>query len=183
MDCANCFMDGTLKLVGTVKVSSFSVKQLSMAMSLTGFKAALEMATEVKFTASKSNDNTKSSEKKELSLFEAAVPGAGLDIPHILTIGAVTSLTAGFDLTFETAFAFTVGMDVQMPDTGKILLDLAHLDKASATGFGGAKATPVLKVDSADVALEGSIYLAPKIALEVAVLGWKTHARYPSPSY
>lgn len=160
-------MAGTLQLVGTVKVHLFSLKELSLAMSPTGFNAALEVKTTIAFDAS---DSEKTSDSKSITLFSAPVPGAGLSIPEIFELGCTVGIDAGFDISFDASVAFTVGLTAALPEGGKILLDLANMDNSGVTGLDGVNVTPVVTIDSKNVTIHGDVYLSPKVSFGISIL-------------
>lgn len=145
------------------------MKELSLRITPQDFKAALEVTTKISFQVNSNAGFSTSTE--EMTLFEAPVPGAGLVIPKIFSLGAVVGVDAGVSLTFKSNVEFTLGLNANLPNTAGLFLDLANLGDSSATGWDSVDVTPVVRFDNFDVTVSGEIFMQPKIALKAEITG------------
>jgi len=145
-----------------------------------GFSATAEIDTTLAqdFSPDELNSLTKVDSAKKFDLvtldgttdlIEVPVPGAGLVVPKIFSLGLIASVEAGFTLSFKGKLGFTVGVTASLPDSALIKLNLADLESSSATGFEGAKVEPVFKLDNASAAIDATLFFRPKFAIKCEV--------------
>lgn len=174
-------MVGKLMVSGNLKVEDFKIIDFTLNISPSGFSATTEFNAVIDATYSPEelNSLTKAGKDQKFDLvslsgsndlLEIAVPGAGLVVPQIFSLGMIASIETGFAMEFKGKTAFTAGVKATLPDSAKILLDLTDLDKSTATGFEGANAEPIFKVDSASARIDGTLYFRPKFALKAEVM-------------
>lgn len=149
---------------------------LSIAPS--GFSAAAEIETimTAAFSPDELNSITSGSNSLDLiklggtaEIIEIAIPGAGLVVPGIFSLGLVASVESGFTIMFKGTAGFTMGLTGSMPDTARLDLNLVDMEKSSATGFEGSKVEPVLTIHNATVAIDTTLFFRPKLALKAEV--------------
>jgi hypothetical protein len=168
IDCTNCFIAGKLELQGNVKVENFVVKDFTVSLAPSNFSATTEITTTI--AASLADLLNLSS---SMDLIEIPVPGAGVVIPDIFSLGLVASVEAGFTMGFKGNLSFTVGLTASLPDSASIELDLTDITSSSATGWDGAKAEPTLELNNSSATVNATLYVRPTFALtaEVASVG------------
>ncbi|KAF8250476.1 hypothetical protein K440DRAFT_164112 [Wilcoxina mikolae CBS 423.85] len=180
VDCANCFIAGKFKVAGSLKVDNFKIIDLSLTVAPSGFSATAEIDATLaqNFSPDELNSLTTVGTDKKFNLLtldrttdliEVPVPGAGLVVPKIFSMGLIASVEAGFTLGFKGKIGFTVGVTATLPDSALIKLNMADLESSSATGFEGAKVDPVFKVNNASASIDATIFFRPKFAIKCEV--------------
>lgn len=163
---------------GTLKVEDFKIVDLSLSIAPSGFSATAEIETTVTATYSPEELNSVTSGTQALDLFkldastdliEIPVPGAGLVVPQIFSLGLVASVETGFTMGFKGTVGFTVGLTGSLPDTARLDLNIIDLEKSTATGFEGAKAEPILTINNATASIDAAIFFRPKLAFKAEV--------------
>jgi hypothetical protein len=186
IDCTNCFIAGKLELQGSVKVENFVVKDFTISLAPSNFSATAEITTTIAASFSKDelyqitktgSSSTSLSDLLNLDgsidLIDIPVPGAGVVIPEIFSLGLVASVEAGFTMGFKGDLSFTAGVTASLPDTASIELDLTDISTSSATGWDGAKAEPTLELNNSSASINATLYVRPTFGLtaEIASVG------------
>ena len=161
LDCVSCFVAGSFKVNGRVKVHHWSFREFSISAAPVGVHGALVLEAAV--TGSASITQTK-------ELYAAGIPGAGFAIPKILKLGAVLSYEVGFSATVQGSAKVDFGLKASLPDSSRATLDLAHSSKSGATGF-DPSITPVFDVPHLTGALTLSAFSQPKLFFGIDLLG------------
>ena len=178
IDCSNCFVKGKFKLQGRLKVEDFKILDLTLSIAPSGFSATAEVETTVTAAYSPEQLNSITSGSKSLELFnldgtttliEIPVPGAGLVVPKIFSLGMIASVETGFTMAFKGTLDFTLGLTASLPDTARLDLNIIDMEKSTATGFEDATAEPTLTLNNATASIEGTLFFRPKLALKAAV--------------
>lgn len=121
--------------------------------------------------------------EEEVSLIEMPVPGAGIVVPKIFSLGLIGTVDVGFALMFKGSVGFTIGMTTQIPNTATVTLDMANLESSSATGFDMATMDPTFDLNNASVTVDGSIFFRPKLALKAEITGKKAVFKFSILNY
>ncbi|KAA8908672.1 hypothetical protein FN846DRAFT_906091 [Sphaerosporella brunnea] len=184
VDCTNCFIAGKFQLQGSIRVSNFQVEDLTLSISPSNFSATAEIQTTLsaEFSPDELNGLTTTGASKNLdllsldgttNLIEIPVPGAGIVIPQIFSLGLIASVEAGVTIGFKGDLSFKVGLAVSLPDSAELSLDLTDLSTSTATGFDGAKAEPILELNNSSASAKATLFFRPKFAVkaEVASVG------------
>lgn len=161
-------------------LTTLQILDLSLTIAPRGLAATAEIDTTLAagFSPDELNSLTTTGAKKEfdlvnldsaVDLFQMPVPGAGLVVPGIFSLGLVASVQGGFTLGFKGQTTFSVGVAASLPDSALIKLDLADLSRSSATGFERATAKPELHVANASASIDASLFLRPTFALKAQV--------------
>ncbi|KAF8540240.1 hypothetical protein BDD12DRAFT_735181 [Trichophaea hybrida] len=180
VDCANCFISGKFKVAGSLKVNNFKITDLLLTVAPSGFSVTAEIDTNLaqNFSPDELNSLTTVGTNKKFNLLtldgttdliQVPVPGAGLVVPKIFSMGLIASVETGFTLGFKGKIGFTVGVTATLPDSALIKLNMADLESSSATGFESAKVDPVFKVDNASASIDATIFFRPKFAIKCEV--------------
>ena len=147
----------------TSQVHHFQLQELSIDAQPNNFLAELELRAIAK-SHSYSTPITLSQ-----TLLEAAIPGAGIDIPEIFSVGGKISYGVGVSADLKGDFEVDFGLKAQLPNTAKLTADVKNPSASSSQGFDGAL-TPLFNVDHAEANLTLAAYTAPKISFGLTVV-------------
>ena len=161
LDCVSCFVAGSFKVSGHIKVHHWSFRQFSISASPVGVHGALVL--EAAATGSASITHT-------TELFAQGIPGAGFVIPKILKLGGVLSYEVGVSATAQGSARVDFGLKASIPDSSKVTLDLAEVSNSGANGF-EPSVTPVFDVPYLTGALTLSAFAQPKLFFGIDLLG------------
>lgn len=167
LDCVDCFITGKFKVTGGLSVTDFKVQQLSLSASPQDFKSTLEV--EAKIQASVSADSPSLSFTREIASFP--VPGAGIVIPGIFELGAVVSYEVAIESSITGSANFTFGLLASLPNTAKVVANLADPSASSAVGFEGISFDPSFQLNSASGALSVAAISRPKLTFGLDIVG------------
>ena len=166
VDCINCSVSGAFKATGHLKIKDLKAEELSIDVSPSSFAAAVEL--EATITAS-TNPVPLS---YETQLFSAPIPGAGITVPNIFTLGAVFSYSIGINTTISGSGTVDFGVSATIPDSASAKLDLSGASSSKAKGW-DAKLTPLFNVSalSASVTVAATSKPSLDFALELINIG------------
>lgn len=168
LDCIDCFITGKFKVIGSLSVTDFKVQQLSLSASPQDFKSVLEV--EAKIQASTSVDLPSGlSFTKEIASFP--VPGAGIVIPGIFELGAVVSYEIAVESGITGSANFTFGLLTSLPNTAKVVANLADIGASSAEGFENITFDPTFQLNSVSGTLSVAAVSRPKITFGLDIVG------------
>jgi hypothetical protein len=180
MDCTNCFIKGGFKLTGSVKVKEFQIQELIFGIAPSGVRGNFLVNT--KASADFTTDELKdlqgiNSGKKfkpslvnlshKMNIIQFAIPGASFKVTSLFSFGFSVILEAGFDVNFGGDLQFTTGLNISFPDDARITLNTTDLKISKATGFSNVIVQPIFDIIKASGTVDGRIWLAPKLALDV----------------
>ena len=135
-----------------------------MTASPRDFQAELEL--EVNITATESPKAL----QFQKQLFSAPIPGAGISIPEIFSLGATVSYAVGGTASFNGTASVDVGLSAGLPDSAQLVADLKNPDSSSATGFSGGNLTPLFNVNEMSAAVTLGAYSLPMISFGVKLI-------------
>lgn len=164
LNCINCFTTGSFELTGHLVTDHWSLSELTLTASPQDFQAELEL--EVNITANES-PNTLQFQKQ---LFSSAIPGAGISIPEIFTLGATLSYSVGGTASFQGTASVDFGLSATLPDSAQLVADIKNPDSSSATGFNGGTLTPLFNVNEMSAAVTLGAYSLPMISFGVSLV-------------
>ncbi|KAK2765672.1 hypothetical protein FQN54_008528 [Arachnomyces sp. PD_36] len=160
--CSNCFISGTFQTTGSLKVENFIPQSLQLEVKPQDFGAALELKAEV----AKANPAADWLEW-EKTLFEAAIPGAGIVIPKVLTLGAKFEFKISGKASVIGRATITVGASTSLPNGAAIAVDMIDYENSYVNGFSDINFDPVFDVDKASIT--ANLAVGPKMALVLGV--------------
>ena len=139
-----------------VQVEHFSLQDLTLSAAPSNFNAKLEL------------EATVNAEKSPVSLNPDAVelfpiPGVGIAIKGIFSLGATVSYDVGTSATFAGTATADFGLRASLPDGAKVEADIMNPDQSSATGWGGSSLDPFFEVTKIEASLKLSAYSQPKV--------------------
>ena len=134
-----------------------------MAAIPQNFQAELELEANV--TAS----DSPLSLHDEIELLSVPIPGAGIEIPNIFSLGATLAYDVGFSSTIQGTASVDFGVSARIPDGAQLIADLQDPGSSSATGFGGGSLTPLFDVKDLSASISLSAYSTPKLLFGVDV--------------
>ena len=135
-----------------------------MTASPQNFQAELEL--EVNITASESPAALQF--QKQLVSFP--IPDAGIEIPHIFSLGTILSYSVGGTASFQGTASVDFGLSSSLPNSAQLVADLKNPDSSSATGFSGGDLTPLFNVNEMSAAVTLGAYSLPKISFGVQLV-------------
>ena len=134
-------------------------------LSPSGFSAELELATTISKTV------TPSSLNYAKTLFSAPIPGAGIEIPEIFTLGAIIEYDVGVSVSFTGSATVKYGFSATVPDTAHIVADLQTPSNCKATGFEGGQVTPNIEVTAVSASVGAAAFSQPKLSFGIELIG------------
>lgn len=133
-------------------------------MSPSGFAAELELSTTISGTISP--DSLSYSK----TLFTAPVPGAGIAVTGIFSLGATISYDIGASVSFSGSATVQYGLSASIPDTARITANLESPSDSSATGFDGGQVTPIFDVSAVSAGVTLGAYSQPKLSFGLDII-------------
>ena len=111
----------------------------------------------------------------EKTLADVPVPGAGVVIKDVLSVGLRIQLTAGLTTQLRSGITFRAGLKASLPGTAKITMDVLNFWESSASGFGGFTVDPTVKIISLPRSAEIALAAKPKLVFGVDIIGMSTY--------
>ncbi|KAF3917089.1 hypothetical protein ABW20_dc0103062 [Dactylellina cionopaga] len=161
INCVGCYSTGGIELGVRVKAEDGKVKNLEILAQPKGFGAKMEVEFKVQATVAKPLSLTKS------LLPDLTMPG--FSIPFLFSFGPSMQFNAGFDLKFDGIGNFSTGVEVKMPDSAMIVVDMVG-DKSGVSGFGETTVDPVFRINEFYGKGEAGAYVGPSIAFGAKIL-------------
>jgi len=165
LTCTSCFAQGSFQVKGSMVIKDFSAKQMRLDIQPKGLHAELKMAAEI---GVRNDDTAKTSIDK--TLFEAAIPGAGIDIPKIFSLGAKAQFNVQARANLIGQATINLGGKATVPDTARITADLVNFDQSGAFNFDDTKFDPILDLGSAAVTVNMAAGPQPALVLGATIL-------------
>ncbi len=106
----------------------------------------------------------------EKQLLSVPIPGAGISVDGIFSIGAVLSYNIGFKTTIQGSATVDFGLSASIPNGAQLTADVKNPDLSSATGFSGGTATPSFAVKDITASIALAAYSKPKLAFGISLL-------------
>ncbi|MCJ1458011.1 hypothetical protein MMC28_008380 [Mycoblastus sanguinarius] len=164
LDCINCFVSGAFDVTGHFSTKDWSLQELSLTAAPQNFLAALEL--EATITASE----TPASLQKTVTLFSAPIPGAGISIDGIFTLGATLEYDVGVTSSFQGSGTIDFGLQVGLPNSALLTADGVNPDSSSAVGFNGGDVTPLFDVKDLSASVTLGAFSQPKLAFGISLV-------------
>ena len=161
LSCVDCYVKGSFKVTGHVKVANWKLNDLSLDTSPQGFEAMMMLEATLKASKSPAKLNP-----KPKTLFSGPIPSAGINVPEIFKLGATWSYGVGFRAEFSGEGVVDFGLSATIPDSAKAVINLAGAGQSSATGWKG-DLTPHFQVKSLSADIKLTAYSAPKLMFGV----------------
>jgi hypothetical protein len=165
LTCTSCFAQGSFQVKGSLVVQDFKAQAIRLDIQPKGLNAELKMQAEI---AAINKDTPATSVDK--TLFEAAIPGAGIDIPKIFTLGAKAQFNVQARANLFGQATINVGGKATIPDSARITADLVNFDQSGAFGFDQTKFDPILDLGKASVTANLAAGPQPALVLGATVL-------------
>ncbi|KAK2734878.1 hypothetical protein FQN57_001441 [Myotisia sp. PD_48] len=162
LSCLNCFVEGNFKTTGTIKVDNFKPKEISLVVKPENFRAAIELQAEL---AQKNPDSEVLSFGK--TIFEGPIPGAGIVVPGIFSLGATAEFKIAGDVGLIGRGTITFGGRSSLPNGASVKVDLVNFEKSGVAGFDTIETEPVFDVEKTSLTL--NIGVGPQVALALGV--------------
>lgn len=128
-----------------------------MTASPSSVLAALELEATITGT------ETPQSLSFDHTIFSQSIPGAGIEIPEIMRLGAFLDYSISADCTFSGYASASFGVDASLPDSAQIKADYQNHGASSASGFGSTELTPVFHLNNASASVTLSVTSKPEI--------------------
>ena len=157
------FLDAFGTALTTVRVTyqqveHFSLQDLTLSAAPSNFKAKLELEATVNAEKSPVSLNP-----DPIELFRFPIPGVGIAIKGIFSLGATVSYDVGTSATFAGTATADFGLEASLPDGAKVSADIMNPDQSSATGWGGSSLDPIFEVTKIEASIKLSAYSQPKV--------------------
>lgn len=125
-----------------------------------------ELELEATVTASDS-PGTLQYEKQLLSF---PIPGAGISVTGIFSLGATLSYNVGFTSTIQGTATVDFGLSASIPNTAALTADIKNPDSSSATGFSGGSLIPLFDVKDLSASITLGAYSKPQLSFGVKLV-------------
>lgn len=164
LTCTNCFTNGSFHTTGTVHTELFIPTSVSLEVVPEDIQAVVELKAEI---GKKNKDFDWA--KYELTLFEFPIPGAGIDIPGIFSLGAKVAFNIqGRVLALGLATIY-LGGTLSLDNGARLNMDLVDYENTEATDF-NASWDPELRLGEASISLIALAGPSPALTLGIDVL-------------
>lgn len=163
LNCIDCFVAGSFQVTGHLSVKGFKLQDLTLSGSPHGLAAKLEL--DAKITAPGSPQSLEATKE----LFSAPIPGAGISITGIFSLGAVVSYDVGVSTTFAGSADMTFGLSASLPDTAVAIADVQNPLASSATGFDGGKLEPNFNLKSLSAGVTVAVFSQAKLSFGIEI--------------
>ena len=164
VDCLDCFVSGTFQLTGHVAVKGGQLTALNLIALPQNVAATLQMRASL--TAKKPVDKLSA----KYPVLSVPVPGAGIGVKGIFTLGATVSYDLAISSSFKGTSEFDFGLRAKLPGTAKVVADAVNSANSAATGFDGYSSQPNFGVHSLTAGASISANTVPKLAFGIDVV-------------
>jgi hypothetical protein len=145
-----------------LQVQNFIPESIRLDVAPTDFRAAIELRAEVAQTNPALDFLT-----FEKTLFEVAIPGAGIVIPRLFTLGATAALIVQANAGASGKAVVTFGARTSLPNGSKVSVDLVNPGNSGISGFGEVTVEPVFDIDQ--ISLTANVAAGPQVALTFGI--------------
>lgn len=139
-----------------------------MALTLTA--TPQDFMAELELQATVSASLSPASLQYEKQLLSVPIPGAGISVADIFSIGAVLSYNVGVRTTIQGNATVDFGLSASIPNTAQLTADVKNPDLSSATGFSGGSLTPKFDVKDISASISLAAYSKPKLSFGVSLV-------------
>ncbi len=165
LDCVNCYMSGSFKVVGHLKVKDYDMEDFVLVVSPHDISANFEVETT--FAYSEKPDLLNKWKKEN---WHMQVPDAGISVGDWLNVGATLHNEIGCGITFKGSATVAFGVGFSIPNEAQATLDVGNQHKSSATGwFDKSLVKPTADIHNASGSINFEVYDRPKIVFGVDV--------------
>ena len=158
VDCVDCYVTGAWNVDGHIQVQHFALQDLTLSAAPSNFKAKLKLEATV--TA---ENSPVSLNPDPIELFRFPIPGVGIAINGIFSLGATVSYAVGTSATFAGTATVDFGLEASLPDGAKVSADIMDPDQSSATGWEGSRLDPFFEVTKIEASIKLSAFSQPKV--------------------
>lgn len=164
LTCTNCFTNGSFHTTGTVQTELFIPTSVSLEILPEDIQAEVELKAEL---AQKSKDVDWA--KFELTLFEFPIPGAGIDIPGIFSLGAKFEFNIQGRVLMLGLATIYMGGTLTIDNGASLTMDLVDWENTEATDF-NANWDSNLRLGAASISAIALAGPQPALTLGIDVL-------------
>lgn len=150
-----------------MQIENFQLKTLSLEGSPSGVAASLELEATLRGKVSGPGGSVLEASK---DLFSAAIPGAGINVPHIFQLGALLNFGVAASTSVSGVGNFTFGIGATVPNDARVTIDGLNPEQSSQTGFDGATFDPSFNVNQLDGNVTVAVSAQPKLTFGVEVI-------------
>lgn len=111
----------------------------------------------------------------EETLADVPVPGAGVVIKNILSVGLRIQFAAGFTTKLKSGITFRAGLSASLPGTSRITLDAITPWENRASGLEGFRVDPYVEIQSLSRTAEISLAAKPKLVFGIDLVNIATY--------
>lgn len=98
-----------------------------------------------------------------VELFRFPIPGAGIAVKGIFSLGATVSYDVGTSATFAGTATVDFGLEASLPNGAKVSADIINPGQSSATGWAGSSLDPIFEVTKIEASIKLTAYSQPKV--------------------
>ncbi len=102
-----------------------------------------------------------------IELFRFPIPGAGIAVKGIFSVGATVAYEVGTSATFAGTATVDFGLEASLPNGASVLADINNPDQSSATGWAGSSLDPIFEVTKLEASIKLSAYSQPQVELGI----------------
>ena len=164
MTCTNCFTKGSFHTTGTIHTEFFIPTSVSLEILPQDIQAEVELKAEL---AQKSKDADWA--KFEKTLFEFPIPGAGIDIPGIFSLGAKIAFNIQGRVLMLGLATIYMGGTLSIDNGARLNMDLLDWENTEATDF-NANWDSNLRLGEASISVIALAGPQPALTLGIDVL-------------
>ncbi|KAI9811948.1 MAG: hypothetical protein M1832_000653 [Thelocarpon impressellum] len=167
LDCVNCFLKGSFQVNGRLTTDNFQLKSFTLDAAPVDVSASLELEATLKGSVKGPGSKLFNASKE---LFAQAIPGAGISVPKIFTLGAVIEFAVAAESSISGEGNFTFGLSAAIPNGAKVITDLTQPELSSQTGFGDVNVVPKFDINKLEGGVSVGASAQPKLTFGVDVL-------------
>lgn len=140
------------------QVEHFTLQDLTLTAAPSNFRAKLELEATINAEKSPVSINPDA-----IELFRFPIPGAGIAVKGIFSLGATVSYDVGTSATFAGTATADFGLEASLPNGAKVSADIINPDQSSATGWAGSSLDPIFEVTKIEASIKLTAYSQPKV--------------------
>ena len=104
-----------------------------------------------------------------IELFTAPIPGAGIAVKGIFSIGLTVAYDVGTSATISGTATVDFGLEATLPDGAMITADISNPGQSSATGWVGSSLDPIFEVTKLEADITLAAYSQPKVEFGITL--------------
>ena len=140
------------------QVEHFTLQDLTISAAPSNFKAKLELEATINAEKSPVSLNPDA-----IELFRFPIPGAGIAVKGIFSLGATVAYDVGTSATFAGTATADFGLEASLPNGAKVSADIINPDQSSATGWAGSSLDPIFELTKIEASIKLSAYSQPNV--------------------